>query len=168
MSSYKFLFVILSVIMIAGAVRPGVAEAALNDIFGLSSISINPPSGGANSADVLNAQFGGTSGTTLVPTIVSVSLQGPFVYEFLLANPNQAGATIPTPWNRQTTLGPLAAGTYDFYVRGVIGYQTTNEFELGRELAINDFVVVPEPVSSLLAIPALGACLVGARPKRHE
>jgi hypothetical protein len=131
------------------------AEAQSNLIFGLGNASITPPSGVATPVDVLNVQLSGVNGDTNVPQNISVTPLGPGAFLILLTTPGSAGATIPTPWNQQTTHGPLAAGTYDFHVRGIVGFGTPNEFVLGTQLLFDNFVVVPEPAAALLAAAVL-------------
>jgi hypothetical protein len=135
---------------------PPLATAQSSPIFGLGSTTITPPSGVATAANVLTIQLGGVAGSTLVPQNISVTSQGPGVFLISLTTPGSVGATIPTPWNIQTTHGPLAAGVYDFNVRGVIGFGTPNEMVIGTELAVDNFVVVPEPAAGLLAMAMIG------------
>lgn len=131
------------------------ARAQSNPIFGLTTASITPPSGIATPASVLNIQLAGVNGDTNVPQNISVTPQGPGVFLISLTTPGSAGATIPTPWNRQTNHGPLPAGSYDFNLTGIVGFGTPNELILGTQLLFDNFVVIPEPSAALLAATAV-------------
>jgi hypothetical protein len=63
----------------------------------------------------------------------------------------------------QTMHGPLPAGVYDFYVRGVIGFGTPNEMILGKGQVIDNFLVIPEPAAGMLAAMAIIGLPMGRR-----
>ena len=146
-------------------------------VFGLTSVEITPASGVGTPADDFSVIVKGIAGSALIPTAMTLSQPSPGVIEIALTTPGTAGATIDTPWQRSAgifsiPLPPpffqLKAGTYDFYVRGITGFGTGNEFVVGPELVVNDFVVIPEPSAALLvAASVLGTCHVRRRRRSN-
>ena len=118
------------------------AHAALRDVFGLNAFAVIPGSGQATSLDPIHIGFTGVAGTSLVP------MDWEFKNQFKritidLSTPYELGATVFTPWSMDVDLPPLAAGTYDLYVRGITGAGGMYEYTTGPELLLADFVVRP-------------------------
>jgi hypothetical protein len=171
--STAFLFGAMSVAVFAA---PAAAQGVRP--FGLQTVIIEPPSGVATPASLIEVGLAGVANDSLTPTQATLVMTGPGTIEVLLTTPAAAATQVPTPWMTDPNIPfvfppfvpapapiQLAPGSYDFYVRGLVAYGTPNEREVGFQLAVEDYVVVPEPPAALLAIAALVALgWTGRRP----
>jgi hypothetical protein len=145
-------------------------------VFGIQSVVIDPPSGVAGPANQIMVDVSGVASDALTPQHISLNLTAPGTIEILLTTPAIAGAQVPTAWHTADVSIPLLnqiakpqpiqlpPGVYDFYARGIVGYGTASQVEIGFQQAINDFVVVPEPSALCLGLIAVViSALVAAR-----
>jgi hypothetical protein len=152
-----------ALIVVACFVCPAKADLPPPLIFGLNSFDVTPLSGVATTSDVLTIDMGGVAGSSLTPQDVTILPVGPFQYLIDLSNPYDLGATVLTPWTKQAMLGPLAAGSYDFFVSSTTG---TSHFVRGPELALEGFIVVPEPAAAWLLLEFGAICRACRRHRR--
>jgi len=87
--------------------------------------------------DVITLKFAGTWPDNRPPYKLKVTLEGKNIrVDMLLPGAEDGkvpvGKTIKTPWQGTATVGPLAAGTYSIYVRGVSYTQTGGYVRIGE------------------------------------
>lgn len=120
---------------------------AADDTYTLSVIPTNP-----TSQDTLTLKLAGTWPDNCPPDKLKVNVQGTSInIDMLLPGAENGQTTISNPiktmWQATASVGPLAAGTYQVYVRGV-SYTKTGGYAKAGEIRVQ-----PAPVSPTTPSP---------------